>query len=266
MQSTFSKLKVLSLFAGIGGIDYGLERTGLFETVAFCEIDEHCHKVLNKHWPLVPIFNDVAKLDLPSLQDEGIYNVDIICGGYPCTGHSVAGKQEGLKNEGSKLWYEYLRIIGAVRPRYVLIENSHNLRSTGLGGVIKDICEKGYNCEWQILSGYGVGAPHQRERIYIVAWRNDVAYCDPFRSWPTYPKKEKTKSEWWTERRVERNPLFGQVATFEPKSIRVDDGLSDRLHINAIDERIKQLGNSVITEIPYLIGKQIGEFEESRIC
>jgi len=242
------KLKTLSLFSGIGLFDYGLEQTGFFETVAFCEINEICHEVLNKHWPDTPKYFDVRLL---SGKDWKGY-VDVIVGGYPCIGHSVAGKKEGLKNEDSRLWYEYLRIIRNIEPRYVIIENSHNIRSTGLAGVIQDISEAGYNCEWQIFSGYGVGSPHQRERIYIVAWRRDISYPDPFRCWPTYTKKEKSKSEWWAERWFERNPLYGQIGTIKSRTIRVNDGDTEGLH--GIEERIRQLGNSLVIDIPKNIG------------
>jgi DNA (cytosine-5)-methyltransferase 1 len=252
-MNTPRKLKVLDLFSGIGGFSLGLERTGGFETIAFCEIDENCREVLYKHWPEITAFHDIRYVK----NVEEMYDIDVICGGYPCSGHSVAGKKEGLKNEASNLWYEYLRLIGEIKPRYVIIENSHNLRSTGLAGVIQDLCEKGLNCEWQIFSGYGIGSPHQRERIYIVAWRNDIPYPDPFRSWPTYSKKEETKSEWWAKRRFERNPLYGQIPTLESKTVRTDDGSSNRLHISGIEERIKQLGNSLVVDIVYEIGKGI---------
>jgi DNA-cytosine methyltransferase len=271
-----SKLKVLSLFSGIGLFDYALESSGYFETVAFCEIDKECHKVLNKHWPDVEIFEDISNLtynanqiipQVPgrtyqALTDNTknlITGIDVICGGYPCTGHSVAGKKEGLNNEASNLWYEYLRIIGEVKPRYVIIENSHNLRSTGLAGVIQDICEKGYNCEWQIFSGYGVGSPHQRERIYIVAWREDIPYPDPFRCWPTYSKKKETKSEWWAKRRFTRNPLYSKVGSLEPRVIGTNDGDSNWLYRN--EERVRQLGNSLVIDIPKNIAEGIAQFE-----
>ena len=174
------KLKVLDLFAGLGGFSYASDNSqGNFETVAFCEIDKDCHRVLNKHWPLVPIFEDVSKLNLSTLQSEGIYNIDIICGGFPCTDVSVAGKQKGLIDESgnktrSGLWFEYKRVISEVRPSLVIIENVRQLLNNGMMTVLKDLDEVGYDCEWQVISARDVGSCHLRERVWIVAWPRSV--------------------------------------------------------------------------------------------
>ena len=250
-------LRILDLYSGIGGFSKAFEDVSSehFKTHAFCEIDKYAQLVLKKHWPLTPIFEDVRTL--PSAMFR--HRIEIICGGYPCTGHSVAGKKEGLNNEASGLWSEYRRIIEDVKPRYVIIENSHNLRSTGLVDVLRDISSLGYNIEWSIISAYSVGAPHQRERIYIVAWRKDVPYCDPFRSWNANSEKAKTKQEWWTGGRIKRSDLFEQARTIEPKFLRVNDGIPDGLHAN--HERIKQLGNSIVPLIVEEIAKRILENE-----
>jgi len=160
-----NKLKVLDLFSGIGGFSYGLDQLQGFETVAFCEIDKFCQKVLKKHYPNVPIFEDIKKLTCK----ENEY--DVICGGFPCQDISVAGLKKGITNETrSGLWFEYKRIIKEVKPRWVIIENVRNLLNNGFSTVLKGLHEIGYDAEWQIISARSVGAPHLRERIWIVAY------------------------------------------------------------------------------------------------
>lgn len=258
-----SKLKVLDLFSGIGGFSLGLERTGGFKTECFVEIDQDCRNVLKKHWPEVPIYIDVKKVHAILKDLQGLWlnkTIDVITGGYPCTGHSVAGKKEGLKNEGSGLWREFHRLIGEIKPKYVIIENSHNLRSTGLERVLQDLDAVGYNAEFSIISAYSVGAPHQRERIYIVAWRKDIPYCDPFRSWSTYSAKKETKQEWWPKRRFERDPVFLEAGkAMSQGSINIDGLPRDVVRLN--EEKIKQLGNSLVPQIPEQIGLAILENE-----
>ena len=165
------KLKMLDLFSGIGGFSLGLEKSGVIETTAFCEIDDHCRKVLHKHWPNVVKFKDIKDLKV----SEGDF--DIICGGFPCQDISVAGQKKGITNETrSGLWYEYKRIIKEVKPRFVIIENVRNLLNSGLAIVIKDLHEIGYDCEWEIISARSVGACHLRERIWIVAYPNATRF------------------------------------------------------------------------------------------
>ena len=125
-------LRVLDLFSGIGGFSLGLERTNGFQTVAFCEIDLFCRQVLKKHWPNVPCFEDITKLGEGELDEIG--KVDVICGGFPCQDISCAGKGAGIHAERSGLWWEMLRIVRLVRPRYVLVENVAALLNRGLDG------------------------------------------------------------------------------------------------------------------------------------
>src|SRR6476646_7604646 len=135
-------VNVLDLFSGIGGFSLGLERAGM-RTRAFCEIDPYCRRVLAKHWPDVPCFADVRALrptDLPA--------VDVICGGFPCTDISVAGKGLGITGPQSGLWGEYARIIGEVRPRYVIVENVAALLGRGLATVLGDLAALGFDAEW----------------------------------------------------------------------------------------------------------------------
>jgi len=158
-------MKVLDLFSGIGGFSLGFERVG-WQTVAFCEIDKHCQAILKKHWPEVVIFDDITKLDKSSLPSD----IDVICGGFPCQDISVAGHQEGITGSRSNLWKEYKRLINEIRPKYAIIENVANLRNKGLVTVLQDLGEIGYNAQWHCIPASAVGAPHRRDRIWIIAY------------------------------------------------------------------------------------------------
>lgn len=170
------KLRVLSLFAGIGGFDLGLERTGGFETVAFCEIEDFPRRVLAKNWPGVPCYHDVRDLSAKRLGDDGIA-VDVIVGGFPCQDLSVAGKGAGLAGERSGLWSEFARLIGEIRPRFVIMENVANLlagpseRPGGwFGRVLGDLAELGFDAEWRNVPAWLMGLPHKRGRVWLVAY------------------------------------------------------------------------------------------------
>lgn len=261
-------MKVLDLFSGIGGFSLGLERVGM-DIIAHVEKNKDCQKVLKHHWPSVRCFTNIEDVSSESVFRMGSdthfrlkENIDVICGGYPCTGHSVAGKKEGLNDEQSGLWAEYYRLIREIKPRYCIIENSHNLRATGLERVLQDITEAGYNAEWSIISGYSIGAPHQRERIFIVLWRKDIPYPNPFRWWQTDSKKKKASSWWWAERLFKRSPLFKQASKIESRVCEFDDGVSKEV-VDQNKIKIQQLGNAVIPQIIELIGKALMEHEES---
>jgi DNA (cytosine-5)-methyltransferase 1 len=163
-------VRVGSLFSGIGGLELGLERAGM--TVAWqVERDKFCQRVLARHWPKVARHDDVTTFhpsDFPS--------VDLICGGFPCQPHSVAGLKKGADDERD-LWGEFARIVGEARPRWVVAENVPGLLSTPLSGlrggffgrVLADLAGLGYCVRWDVLSASGVGAPHRRRRVFIVA-------------------------------------------------------------------------------------------------
>jgi DNA (cytosine-5)-methyltransferase 1 len=131
-------LRVLSLFAGIGGFDLGLERTGGFKTVAFCEIEPSARRVLAKHWAGVAIYDDVRTLTASRLAADGLAP-DCIVGGFPCQDISTAGRGEGIEGERSGLWSQYARLIGELRPRYVIVENVSALLGRGLDRVLGDL-------------------------------------------------------------------------------------------------------------------------------
>lgn len=165
-------LTVGSLFSGIGGLELGLERTGGFKTAWQCEIDPFCLKVLAKHWPEVKRFTDVKKMGL----EEDIPYVDVICGGFPCQDISCAGKGAGIHAERSGLWWEAIRIIRMVRPRFVIVENVAALLNRGLDEVLGSLAESGYDAEWQVLSAAMFGAPHLRRRCFILAYPNCLRF------------------------------------------------------------------------------------------
>jgi DNA (cytosine-5)-methyltransferase 1 len=161
-------LRVLDLFSGIGGFSLGLERTGGFRTVAFCEQDRYCRWVLEKHWPGVAKFRDVRFLDRRKLAN--FMPIDAICGGFPCQDISIAGAGAGIEGERSGLWGEYARLVGELRPRYVIVENVAALLGRGLSVVLGDLAALGYDAEWHCIPAAAVGAPHIRDRIWIVAY------------------------------------------------------------------------------------------------
>lgn len=243
-------LKVLDLFAGIGGFSLGLERTGGFETVAFCEIDKKAQAVLRKHWPDVPIFEDVKELNGEQLRATGI-RPDVITGGFPCQDISLAGRGAGLTGERSGLWWQFHRLIEEIKPSWVIIENVSALRSRGLDEVLWSLSEIGYDAEWHCIPASAVGAPHQRDRIWIVA----------------YPQREGLEGHPWDVREGQgrqENPA-GSITPqsllrrtdasswwrVEPELGRVVDGVPNRV------DRHTQLGNAVVPQIPEVIGRAI---------
>ena len=161
-------MKVLDLFSGIGGFSIGLEKVG-FETVAFCEIEPYCQAVIRKHWPDTPIYNDVRSVNADRLAADGHDGIDVITAGFPCQDISIAGHGAGLDGERSGLWSEVARIVGEIRPRWVMLENVAALLGRGMGRVIGDLAAIGYDAQWEVISASAVGAPHRRQRVWIVA-------------------------------------------------------------------------------------------------
>ena len=167
-------LTILDLFSGIGGFSLGLERTGGFRTIAFCEREPYAVKVLGKHWPGVQVYGDVRQLDADQLARDGLPRPDVVCGGFPCQDISLAGKGAGLDGERSGLWFEMLRIISETRPRFVIAENVAALRSRGLDTCLRGLASVGYDAEWHCIPAAAVGAPHRRDRVWIVAYPGRV--------------------------------------------------------------------------------------------
>jgi DNA (cytosine-5)-methyltransferase 1 len=166
------QLKILDLFSGLGGFSLGLERTGRFKTVAFCEIDKYCTLLLQKHWKGVKIYEDVRKINKEQFDTDGIEYPDIITGGFPCQPFSVAGKQKGTGDD-RHLWPEMFRIIKTFKPKFVIGENVKGLINIQDGVVFETVCtdleSEGYEVQAFNIPAAGVGAPHRRERIWILA-------------------------------------------------------------------------------------------------
>jgi DNA (cytosine-5)-methyltransferase 1 len=247
------KLRILDLFSGIGGFSLGLERTGGFETVAFCEIEPFPRRVLAKHWPGVPCYEDVRTLTAARLAADGITGINVITGGFPCQDLSVAGKQRGM-GEGTRsgLWSEIIRLAGELRPQYIIVENVAALlagpreRPGGwFGRVLGDMAECGYDAEWENIPAATVGAPHRRERVWLVANSNEIGRQGVAReplSRSAHIPREPVRSfaEWAKLRSVSK-----------PYTIRANDGFSNRV------DRIAACGNAVVPQIPELIGRAI---------
>ncbi len=245
------KLKVLSLFAGVGGFDLGLERTGGFETVAVCEINPFCQKVLARHWPGAIIYDDVCQLTGQRLAADGLA-VDCIVGGFPCQDISSAGLRRGIK-EGTRsgLWSEFARLISEIRPSFVIVENVSDLLSGPseqpggwFGRVLGDLAEIGYDAEWDSIQASAMGALHARDRVWLTAYPN----ADSVRLQRRWPAPAGT----WSEKQFTR---LVQVALRDAVPARSGsgkhDGAADRAH------RLKALGNAVVPQIPELIGRAI---------
>jgi DNA (cytosine-5)-methyltransferase 1 len=174
-----SSLSILDLFSGIGGFSYAAEQlVGGFHTVAFCDTDKACHKVLAKHWPATPIFPDIRELTAADIKPLCPNGLSLITAGFPCQDLSVAGKQAGYDGERSVLFYEIIRLARELRPKFLLLENVRNLLSHQNGETFQEtlfqIAKAGYDAEWAVIPASDVGACHRRERIWIVAYAQDV--------------------------------------------------------------------------------------------
>ena len=281
-------MRVLDLFAGIGGFTIGLERAG-FETVAFCEIEPYAQKVLRKNWPGVPIYDDVRTITAERLASDGI-GVDVITGGFPCQDISVAGNQAGIQDgTRSGLWSECARLLGELRPRYAIFENVTNLLNGERGAwfkrVLWDISAVGYDAEWHCIPASALGAHHHRDRIWIIAYPNDNGSLAAKESRGVTSRgdnsearqEQASQSEGLRATRIDedvadtnsaqrsRGSLSCRIQAryanisgssgweAEPDLDRVANGVPLRAH------RLKCLGNAVVPPIPELIGRAIRE-------
>ncbi len=238
-----SKLRVLDLFSGIGGFSLGLERTGGFETVAFCEIEEFPRRVLAKHWPEVPCYHDVRELNADTLSRDGIA-VDVITGGFPCQDLSASGKQAGIAAERSGLYAEVLRLARDIRPKFIAMENVANLlvgeRGAWFGALLGDLARIGYDAEWFYIPASWVGAPHARTRVWIVAYPHEIGCGGLALGFDTLRQFERRASEKVWAPELSPSPIC-----------RVDDGVPHRV------DRLAALGNAVVPQIPEIIGHAI---------
>jgi len=161
-------LSIGSLFSGIGGLELGLEWAGVGHTAWQVEQSPFCRAILAKHWPDATRYEDVKNVGRSNLAP-----VDVICGGFPCQDISLAGKGAGLAGERSGLWSEYARIVRELRPRYVVVENVSALLNRGLDVVLGELAASGYDAWWDCIPASAVGAPHRRDRLFVVAYAND---------------------------------------------------------------------------------------------
>ena len=161
-------MNYLDLFSGIGGFHLGFLMAGYeFSWVGYSDIDEYANKVYAMDYPLAEPFGDITKLDCKNLP-----TLDLVTGGFPCQDISYAGKGEGIYGKRSGLWFDMLRVLCEVRPRVALMENVPALTTRGLYAVLGSLAESGYDAEWDHIPASAVGAPHRRDRIWIVAYAN----------------------------------------------------------------------------------------------
>jgi DNA (cytosine-5)-methyltransferase 1 len=278
---TPQQLTVGSLFSGIGGIDLGLQRAG-FKIAWQVEIDPYAQKVLTKHWPHVARYGDIRTVGKHNLTP-----VDLLAGGFPCQDISTSGTRAGIA-EGTRsgLWSEFYRIVCELQPQYVLVENVSALLFRGIERVLGDLAQSGYDAEWQCIRASDVGAPHRRERIFIIAYPNSKRCDNGGNHWqgghlqdnrhrysttlyqngqelqlePRQNSKDAPNSH---SKRLERPELFGRDInlrsfaantdwwTHSPNMGRVVHGLPNRV------DRLRGLGNAVVPQVAEYIGRCI---------
>jgi DNA (cytosine-5)-methyltransferase 1 len=262
-------LRMIDLFSGIGGFSLAARWTGDIQTVQFVEREPFCQKILRKHWPDVPIHDDVCNFN----PEPG--SADIICGGFPCQDISIAGKQAGIK-EGTRsgLFYELMRIVRLVGPQFVVLENVAAITSNGMDTVLGTLAEAGFNAEWACIPAADLGACHRRDRWWCVAYAQnmlsdglpakhagkhesravpesgdgssagDVADSNGERQQELNPASQPGHSEWpgWGDAARRLNPDWRRYLS-EPVLCRGDDGLSGRV------DRLRALGNAVVPQV-----------------
>jgi len=274
-----------SLFAGIGGFDLGFERAGI-KTVWQVEIDPFCRKVLERHWPQVPRFADIREYGQRFILERP----DVVTGGFPCQDLSKAGRRAGIDGARSGLWKEMRRVVCSLRPNFVLVENVPGLLESGLGRVLGDLAACGFDAEWECLPASAFGAPHLRDRTFVVAYPNGKRCVHgQIEGFPATTRLQTQRDTATSGKHREiRRPagILADVAdansagladiqgsaTFakrsgngtagncrwwdaEPAVGRVVDGIRDRLDI----PRLKGLGNAVVPQIAEWIGRRIIE-------
>jgi DNA (cytosine-5)-methyltransferase 1 len=292
-------MRSIELFAGIGGIALAAEWAGI-ETVAFCEREPFCQKVLNKRWQNVPIFDDVKTLNRQVLEERGIdvESIELISGGYPCQPFSLAGNREG-ENDDRHLWPEVKRLLQEIKPTWFVGENVAGHVTLGLDTVLHDLENIGYTWQPFVLPAAAVGANHERYRVFVVAHSNSLRdntkeECGTngnrekemqerkFSQFgPSYnfnhvrntnsesgPQTNKTSYS-IREERNSRESFTGEYRGEpsrkhwegnQPSVCRMDDGLS-----RGLDQgRLKALGNAVVPQQIYPIFKTIMEIERMK--
>ena len=240
----------------------GLERAGM-EPVWFVEIDLFCQTVLAKHWPNVPIFDDVHDVGAHNLEP-----VDLICGGFPCQPVSQAGQKKAQEDD-RWLWPEFARIIRELRPHYILVENVPGLLARGMGDVLRDLAAIGYDAEWESIPASAVGAPHRRDRVFLLA-HTSVEGLEGTRMDRRPTKHGSALAD--SDREVGPSPWGASKKVFQPRTLerprrcgsgcggpwavepdvgRVADGVPDRV------DQLRALGNAVVPQVAEWIGRRV---------
>jgi len=234
-------MRIGSLFSGIGGLELGLEWSGLGETVFQVEKDPYCRRVLAKHWPEVPRFIDVS-----TVRGEDLPPCDLLCGGFPCQDISVAGKRVGLSGARSCLWAHFARIVEEISPRWVVVENVGHTAKRWVDAISSDLGRLGFSSLALPFSARMVGAPHVRSRVFVVAH-------------PERIQLRKQQGRGWRScgQDTPQPILLGEDERWQPlpSICRDDDGVSawmDR-------RRLKALGNAVVPQCAEVVGHIIRE-------
>mgnify|MGYP003147390445 FL=1 len=273
-------MKICSLFSGIGGLELGLEWAGLGETLWQVEQDKYCLEVLAKHWPNAERFNDVRSIGI-----EDIRGAELLCGGFPCQDISVAGSGAGLAGSRSSLWWEFDRLVGLVLPRVVVIENVPAIVGRGLSEVLCSLASRGYASEWDIISAASIGASHRRDRLFIIAHKDDTDSDGGRREVKREPEHQEqqgaprreldglgqerrrtgadnapdTGGEGLEERqRKTRERTFSPIAGSDGRPIEsrvcpVANGIPRRV------AKLRALGNAVVPQVAYQVGLRVQE-------
>lgn len=250
-------MNVLSLFAGIGGLELGLERAGM-TVVGQVELDVFCRSVLGKHWPHVPKHNDV-RTAVKWWRSEPRPRVDLVCGGYPCQPFSTAGKMLA-QNDPRHLWPAFADVLRELRPNYAILENVPAHVRLGFDRVLADLAELGFDAEWSIVHAATVGAPHRRPRLFVLAYshKSELGRRGGL---------SVLEGGWWNHHQISdahrcrthsAGPPHAVAWAGEPYVGRMVDGVSARLDA----DRLHALGNAVVPQVSEFIGRQLLEAEQ----
>jgi len=221
-------VRVGSLFSGIGGFDLGLERAGM--SVAWqCEIDPDARAILAKHWPEVPCYGDIRSIDWSTVEP-----VDIVCGGYPCQPFSHAGSRAG-ESDPRHLWPEVARCVRHLRPRWVLLENVAGHLSLGFGAVLGDLAALGYDAWWDCIPAAALGAPHLRDRVFVVAWRATADANDGGHAHESADRSDRTHELGHASHAHERRS-HGDVIAGGSGDVGLSDSDPDRVNAQVRDD------------------------------
>ncbi len=232
-------MRVLDLFSGIGGLSLGLHWAGM-RTVGFCESDAWCRGVLGRHWPGVPVYDDVRRLSGTRLRADGVAWPELVCGGFPCQDVSAAGRGAGLEGGRSGLWREMERLVGELGPDWVVVENVPSLRVRGADRVCAGLEALGYAC-WPLVVGAAhAGAPHRRGRVWVVAYAGGAG----LEGW-----------ERGAAGAAAGLPVAGPGGwAAAPGVRRVADGVSGGVDRRA---RVRALGNAVVPQVAEMVGRAV---------